>query len=419
MRLLSCDVETFSETKLKDAGLHRYIDDPSFEVMLLAYSYDYEPATIIDLKAGESIPPQLLHDLTDPAITKCAWNAAFERNALEHLTGLYMPPEQWRDTMILSASCGLPLSLDGASKALSLPEDKAKMQEGKNLIKYFCVPCKPTKRNPDKTRRLPEDAPERWATFKDYCCRDVEAESYIHKLLSAFEPDETEHKAWCQDQRINDRGVRLDMQMVRNAIRFDEINKAALIAEASELTGMDNPTSVAQIKEWLLKEEGIEVESLNKKAMPDVLDSLQSDTAKHFLTNLRAEFSKASTAKYKAMERCVCSDGRAKGLFQFFGARTARWCLAEGSPVLVKTLRGIITEKPIESVSEDDLVWDGDNWVEHEGVMFSGDKDVITWDGITATPTHYVWINPDDKITLEEAKEKGIPLWRGNIVRNL
>lgn len=323
--ILSIDVETFSAIKLKDAGLHRYMDDPSFEVMLLAYSYDYEPATIIDLKAGESIPSQLLHDLTDQSIAKCAWNAAFERTALEHLTGKYMPPEQWRDTMILSASCGLPLSLDGASKALSLPEDKAKMKEGKALIQYFCVPCKPTKRNPDKIRRLPEDAPERWDLFKTYCCRDVDAENTIHQMLSAFEPDETEHRAWCQDQRINDRGVRLDMQMVDNAIRYDDKNKAALIAEATALTGMENPTSVAQIKEWLRTEEGIEVESLNKKAMPDVLESLQSDVAKHFLVNLRAEFSKSSTAKYHAMKRCVCSDGRAKGLFQFGGARTMRW----------------------------------------------------------------------------------------------
>lgn len=325
MKILSCDVESFSEIKLRDAGLHRYMDHPSFEVMLLAYSYDYEPATIIDLKAGEVLPPQLLHDLTDDKVIKCAWNAAFERNALERLTGLYMPPEQWRDTMILAASCGLPLSLDGASKALSLPEDKAKMAEGKKLIQYFCVPCKPTKKEPNRTRHLPEEAPERWEIFKTYCCRDVDAEMYIHQMLSDFEQDATEHRAWCQDQRINDLGVRLDMQLVQNAIRFDAINKAALVAEATALTGMENPTSVAQIKVWLQEQEGIEIESLNKKAMPDVLESLQSDVAKHFLVNLRSEFSKSSTAKYKAMERCVCSDNRARGLFQFFGARTARW----------------------------------------------------------------------------------------------
>lgn len=322
---LGIDLETFSVADIKSVGSFRYIDDPTFEVMLLSFAWDDEPVELIDLTAGEKIPKDFLDALTHPDVGKTAWNCAFERSGLWKHTGIYLPPEQWYDSMILAAVCGLPMSLGGAGKALGLPEDSAKDKAGKALIKYFCSPCKPTKVNGGRTRNLPEHDPEKWQEFRSYNMQDVVAERTIRRMLQRWTPDETEHKFWCLDARINEKGMGVDLQMVRHAIDFDARYKADLTQQAIALTGMENPNSVAQIKTWLMDQEGIAVPSLNKKAVADVVAQLSTDKAKEFMA-LRSRLAKSSTKKYEAMERTACSDGHTKGCFQFYGAsRTGRF----------------------------------------------------------------------------------------------
>lgn len=325
MKVLSIDVETYSEIDIASGGAYKYVDDPSFELLLFAYSVDYGPVTVIDLANGGSIPPHIVTAVTDPHVLKTAFNANFERTVLAKVFGKPNPPEQWECTMILAAQMGLPLSLAGVSSAMGLPEDKAKLKDGKELIRYFCIPCKPTKVNGGRTRNYPWDDMEKWDRFVDYNKRDVEAENYIRQTLEIYRPCESEHRMWCLDQHINDKGVLVDMDVVRNAMAFDLRYKALLEEEAIDLSGLDNPNSVSQIKEWLEEMEGIEVESLNKKAMPDVMAQVETDVVKDFL-HIRKELSKSSTKKYDAIERSVCSDGRIRGLFQFYGAnRTGRF----------------------------------------------------------------------------------------------
>ena len=324
MRTLSIDIETYSDVDIGACGAYKYVDSPNFEILLFAYSFDFEPAKVIDLMDYEEIPEEVVEALFDPEVVKRAYNAPFERTCLAKHFGRPMPPEQWRCDMVLGAVCGLPLGLAAVSEALGLGEDKAKMKVGKDLIRYFCVPCKPTKSNGYRTRNLPEHAPEKWELFKAYNARDVDSENEITKMLMKYDLDENEQRNWVLDQEINDRGVKLDLELVENAIRFDEQNKEALTEEAIKLTGLSNPNSVSQIKDWLKEQEGLEVESLNKKAMPEVLESLTTEEAKTFL-DLRSKLSKTSVKKYEAMDRCACSDQRAKGLFQFYGTRTGRF----------------------------------------------------------------------------------------------
>ena len=413
MRTLTIDIETYSEVDIGSCGAYRYVDDPSFEVLLFAYSFDYDTAKVVDLMCGEQIPQEVMDALWDENVLKTAYNAPFERTCLAKHFGRPMPPEQWECDMVLGAVCGLPLGLANVSNALGLSEDKAKMKEGKDLIRYFCLPCKPTKTNGNRTRNLPEHAPDKWEVFKEYCRRDVEAENEVRKKLVKYRPDEDEHRNWCLDQKINDTGVLIDLNVVENAIKFDNLAKQELLEEAINLTALDNPKSVSQIKTWLEESEGLVIDSLNKKAMPDVLANLKTDTAKRVL-DLRNELSKTSVKKFESMMRCVCADGRARGLFQFYGTRTGRFCLAEGSMILIKDINGSVYEKPIEDVTTDDLVWDGESWVEHEGVVYSGNKDVIEWDGVIATPEHKVWVNATDKVTLQYAKDNKIKLWTGD-----
>jgi len=414
MRVLSIDVESYSEVDIDSCGAYRYVDDPSFELLLFAYSVDYGPVTVIDLVNGEQVPSHIISALEDPSVTKTAFNANFERVCLTKWFGFPNEPELWECTMVLAAQMGLPLSLAGVSSAMGLPDDKSKLKDGKDLIRYFCLPCKPTKANGGRTRNMPFDDLEKWDRFVEYNRRDVEAENYIRQTLERYRPNPSEQRMWQLDQHINDKGVPVDLTLARNAIQFDEKYKAELEKEAIALSGLDNPNSVSQIKDWLLNLEGIEVESLNKKAMPEVMEQVENDHVREFL-EIRKELSKSSTKKYDAIVRSVCSDGRIRGLFQFYGAnRTGRFCLAEGTPVLVRTPNGVVVEKPIQLVSDDDMVWDGDVWVRHEGVVYSGDKEVITYDGVTATRDHYVFISSDEKIRLEDAMEKGVILWRGN-----
>ena len=315
--------------------------------------------------------------------------------------------------MVHAASLSLPLKLKTAAEVLKVSEQKD--AAGERLIKYFSVPCKPTKTNGGRTRNLPEHDPEGWQTFKDYCLQDVRTERAIRKKLEQFPLPEHEWDYYHMDQRINDRGVLLDTELISQAIKCDQIQSELMLQRAYELTGLENPNSIVQLKSWL-EGRGISVESLGKKdvsAMIENLDKNSTDQEAIDMLKLRLSMAKSSIKKYQAAERCVCADGRARGLFQFSGAnRTQRWCLAEGSPVLVKTSEGTVLEKPIEDVRLEDLVFDGENWVRHEGVVFSGDKDVIEWDGITATEDHIVYIDGEKKIRLADAKKRGIKLWK-------
>lgn len=322
---LLMDFETFSTVDIGKCGSYRYMDDPSFEPLLLSYAMNDEPVKLVDFTHDEEWPEEFLAALYDPAITKIAWNCAFERNVIYTALGKYTPPEQWLDVMHVAAQCGLPMSLDAAGKALGLPEEQAKMKEGKALIRYFCCPCKPTKTNGGRERNLPEHAPERWKTFRDYCTRDTEAERTIFHMLEQWLPNEDERRFWALDQRINERGVRIDRQLAINAVAMDERYKEELTAKAVALTGLENPKSVSQVKNWLADQEGKSFPSLNKKVIADVVSQLQSEDAREFMA-LRGELSKSSTAKYQAMLRSMCSDEHSKGCFQFYGAnRTGRF----------------------------------------------------------------------------------------------
>lgn len=322
---LYLDFETFSATDIASCGSFKYMEDPSFEVLLLAYAFDDEPVCVVDFCSGEDWPEEFLDAITHPEIMKIAHNAAFERYAIRQALDLYTPPEQWFDTMHLAAQCGLPLSLDAVGKALHFDEDQAKMKEGKALIRYFCQPCKPTKVNGKRTRNLPEHEPEKWATFIEYCRRDVETERLIFHTLERWMPPKIEREFWCLDARINEKGMRVDQTLVRRAIEMDSAYKTELTEQAIAISGMENPNSVAQIKKWLYEQEGVTVTSLNKKVVADVVKQLSSDKAKEFMA-IRARLAKSSTKKYEAMERSVCEDGTVKGCFQFYGAsRTGRF----------------------------------------------------------------------------------------------
>lgn len=324
-RTLSIDLETYSEIDIAKCGSFRYIDDESFEILLLGYAFDDEPVTVIDLTADEEVPADFLAALYDPEVTKTAWNCAFERFGLWKHFGRYCPPEQWSDTMILSAVCGLPLGLGEAGKALRLEADEAKDREGKALIRYFCSPCRPTKVNGGRTRNLPQHDTDKWALFIEYNRQDVVAERTIRKRLLRWEPDSLEHRFWCLDARINELGMRVDRELVHNAIAMDARYKAELTEQAVTISGLENPNSVAQIKQWLLEQEGIEVPSLNKKVVAEVVSQLNGERAKQFMA-LRARLAKSSTKKYEAMERSACADAHIKGCFQFYGAnRTGRF----------------------------------------------------------------------------------------------
>ena len=324
MPTLSIDIETYSSVDLAGAGVHKYCEADDFDIELFGYSINYGPVTVVDLADGERLPEDVLDMLADPAVLKTAYNAPFERNCLRAYLGFDMPPEQWSCTLVLAASVGLPLSLKSVCEALGLPPDEAK-KDGDALIRYFAKPCEPTISNRGRTRNMPWDDYEKWERYKEYNRRDVEVENTIRKKLKRFMLSDTEQKFWCLDQRINDKGVRLDLDIARNAIAFNEKYTKGLKKKAVQLSGITNVKSQQQIKDWLKKIEGTEIESLNKKAMPDVLANLKTAEAKEFL-DLRAEISKTSTAKFDKMLACACKDDHARGLFQFYGAsRTGRF----------------------------------------------------------------------------------------------
>lgn len=503
MKTLSIDIETYSDIDLKKCGVYKYTESPNFEILLFGYSVDGQPPIVVDLACGEQIPDEIISALTDPLVIKTAYNAMFERICISRYLGVrYLDPSQWHCTMVWAATLGLPMTLAGVGAVLGL--DKQKMSEGKELIRFFCIPDK------EGFRHHPQAHPGKWDLFKEYNCRDVEVEIAIQQKLSRFPVPDFIWKEYHLDQQINDRGIAVDMELVTQAIRIDEYIKDEISAEIQALTMMDNPNSVVQMKEWLAQN-GMETESLGKQAVKELLETAPPELAK--VLSLRQQLAKSSVKKYTAMLNAHCADNRIRGMFQFYGAnrsgrfsgrlvqlqnlyrntmedldtardivksgdidtlellydnlpdilsqliRTAlipqkpykrfivadftsiegivlswlakeQWrldvfenggdiycisaskmfgvpvekhganshlrqkgkvaelaCIAEGQPVL--TNHGLI---PIEKVTTDDLVWDGESWVQHDGVIYKGECEVITYEGLTATPDHLVWV---------------------------
>lgn len=511
MNSLTIDIESFSSANLQKCGLYKYSEAPDFEILLFGYSVDGGAVQVVDLACGETLPADIIAALTDEAVTKWAFNASFERICLSRFIGLptgeYIDPVSWRCSMVWAATMGLPLSLEGVGAVLKL--DKQKLTEGKDLIKHFCQPCTPTKANGERTRNYPYHAPDKWSAFKKYNVRDVETEMSIQARLMRFPVPESVWDEYHLDQEINDRGVALDMTLVQEAIAIDGRSRSELTVAMKQLTELDNPNSVQQMKQWLA-DNGLETDTLGKKAVAELLK-----TAPPELTDvlaLRQQLAKSSVKKYQAMENAVCADGRARGMFQFYGAnRTGRWagrliqmqnlpqnhledlaearalvrsgdfdalemlyedvpdtlsqlirtafvpragakfivsdfsaiearviawlagetwksnafvkgediycatasqmfhvpvvkhgingelrqkgkvaelaCIAEGQ--LVLTDSGLV---PIEKVTTDMRLWDGDSWVKHDGVVFRGERSVIEYEGLTASIDHLVWV---------------------------
>ena len=508
--ILSIDIEAYSSAPLPKCGVYRYADSPDFEILLFSYAFDDEAVQTIDLASGEKLPTNVLNALEDPQILKSAFNAQFERVCLSRFLGRTLDPHQWRCTKVMSSFLTLPSRL--ADVAIAIGASQKKMDEGKDLIRYFSMPCKPTKANSGRTRNLPIHAPDKWAIYKQYNAQDVETERAIRKQLEKYTLPEQEWELYALDQQINDRGVQVDHQLVKNAIAVDAAFSQAAYQRAKELTGLENPGSVMQLKAWLADQDA-PMESLSKKLVQEKATQTEGIVAE--LLNLRLELSKTSVKKYEAMNRCVCSDGRIHGMMQFYGAsRTGRFasrilnmqnlpqnhlpdlelarsivkngdeelldalfasvpgtlselirtafiprdgcrflvadfsaiearvlawlaneewvleefrgkgkiyeatasrmfhipqetiikvnpnyeyrqkgkqatlsCIAEGQ--LVLTDHGLIR---IENVKPHHRLWDGENWVSHEGVVYRGQKEVMTYDGLTATADHLVWI---------------------------
>ena len=325
MQTLSIDLETYSDQPLAKTGVYRYVESPDFEILLFAYSVDGGLVQQIDLACGEKIPPAILVALEDDKVTKWAFNANFERICLSRFlgypTGDYLEPDSWRCSMVWAAYMGLPLSLEGVGAVLGL--EKQKLTEGKDLIKYFCQLCAPTKSNGQRTRNLPKHAPDKWLAFKKYNIRDVETEMSIQARLLKYPVPDSVWEEYHLDQEINDRGVGLDMALVRQAIQMDGRSRSELTQAMKELTSLDNPNSVQQMKQWLA-DNGVETDTLGKKAVAELLKTAPPELQK--VLTLRQQLAKSSVKKYQAMETAVCADGRARGMFQFYGAnRTGRW----------------------------------------------------------------------------------------------
>ena len=325
MQTLSIDLETYSDQPLAKTGVYRYVESPDFEILLFAYSVDGGSVQQIDLACGENIPSEILSALEDETVTKWAFNANFERICLSRFlgypTGDYLEPDSWKCSMVWAAYMGLPLSLEGVGAVLGL--EKQKLAEGKDLIKYFCQPCAPTKSNGQRTRNLPKHALDKWLTFKKYNIRDVETEMSIQARLSKYPVPDSVWEEYHLDQEINDRGVGLDMELVRQAIQMDGRSRSELTQAMKELTSLDNPNSVQQMKQWLA-DNGVETDTLGKKAVAELLKTAPPELQK--VLTLRQQLAKSSVKKYQAMETAVCADGRARGMFQFYGAnRTGRW----------------------------------------------------------------------------------------------
>ena len=336
---MSIDLETYSDVDIRKCGVYKYAESDNFEILLFAVSVDNGDVTVYDLAQGDTLPDEILDALTDDNVIKWAFNASFERICLSYwlrknypdkfksygdgndTVGKYLNPISWRCSMVWSAVMGLPLSLEGVGAVLGLKDQK--MKEGKDLIRYFCVPCRPTKTNGGRTRNLPHHAPDKWETFKAYNKRDVEAEMGIKEKLHKFPVPDFIWEEYHLDQQINDRGIMVDMELVRNAISFDEKSKSEISGRLQKLTGLENPNSVIQMKDWL-SSQGLETDTLGKKAVNELIK--EAPVGLQEVLELRQKLAKSSVKKYQAMQNAACSDNRARGMFQFYGAnRTGRW----------------------------------------------------------------------------------------------
>lgn len=334
MKTLEIDIETYSEENLGKCGVYRYAESNSFEILLFGYSIDSGPVVVVDLASGETIPDEVLDALSDDSVTKWAFNATFERVCLSSYLGRigrtirrdepgarYLDPSGWKCSMIWSATLGLPLSLEGVGSVLGL--EKQKLSEGKDLIRYFCQPCTPTKSNGGRTRNLPSNAPDKWSLFKRYNLRDVETEMGIQQRLCRFPVPDSVWDEYHIDQEINDRGVKVDLELVKEAIALDGISRTELMDSIKRLTELENPNSVQQMRQWL-SDNGLETESLGKKVVAQLITTATPELQK--VLRLRQQLAKSSVRKYQAMANAVCRDGRARGMFQFYGAnRTGRF----------------------------------------------------------------------------------------------
>lgn len=325
MKTLSIDIETYSSAPLQKSGVYRYVEADDFEILLFSYSVDSTPVKVVDLACGEKIPDEVISALTDDSVTKWAFNASFERICLSRFlgypTGKYLSPKCWKCSMVWAATMGLPLSLEGVGAVLGL--EKQKLTEGKELIRYFCQSCSPTKSNGQRTRNFPHHAPDKWRLFKKYNIRDVETEMAIQARLAKYPVPDFVWEEYHIDQEINDRGVALDMELVHQAIAMDSRSRAELTTAMKEITELENPNSVQQMKQWL-SDNGLKTDTLGKKAVTNLMKTAPPKL-QNVLT-LRQQLAKSSVKKYQSMETAVCSDGRARGMFQFYGAnRTGRW----------------------------------------------------------------------------------------------
>ena len=349
MHKLNIDLETYSDIPIQKAGAQRYIASPNFEILLFGFSFDGSPVTVVDFAQGETLPKWVQEALLDPICIKKAWNAPFEWGCLSKYIGKPLPPEQWRCSMFHSLYAGYPASLDAAGRALGLEEDKRKLYTGKALIRYFCVPCAPTKTNGMRTRNYPHHDPAKWQLFKEYCGRDVVTEMTIDTRLSNIAIPEFVQKEWETDLIINSRGVAVDMDMVSGALEIGATVKNNLMTEAVQISKLDNPNSIKQLSSWLEEETGEEIASLNKDTVSRMLAKEDNSAEVTRMLEIRQELGKTSTKKYDAIETAVCPDGRVRGLLQFYGAnRTGRWA---GRLVQVQNLPRTYTE-PLELARE-------------------------------------------------------------------
>lgn len=349
MHHLSIDLETFSSVPIAKAGAQKYIESHDFEILLFAYSVDGSDVSCIDFLQGEILPNWLIDALTSPDYIKHAYNAAFEWGCLSRYLGRQLPPEQWRCTMFHGLYAGYTAGLDATGRALGLPEDKRKLNTGKALIRYFCVPCAPTKANGGRIRNMPHHAPERWQLFKEYCRQDVVTEMEIEKRLSSIIIPDFVQKEWERDLIINSRGVAVDMDLVEGALDIDKTVHDRLVAEAMELSGLNNPNSVAQLSLWLESQTGENISDLRKDTVAKMLAEKDNSPKVKRMLEIRQELGKTSTKKYDAIEAAVCKDGRVRGLLQFYGAnRTGRWA---GRLVQVQNLPRTYTN-PLELARE-------------------------------------------------------------------
>lgn len=320
---LSIDIETRSSVEIRKAGLYRYAQSPDFEILLFAYQMDDAPVEIVDLAQGEKIPEWIVEALQSADVIKHAYNAAFEWYCL-NTAGYRTPLDQWRCTMAHGLYCGYPGGLDAIGKAIGLPQDRQKLATGKALIRYFCVPCRPTKSNGNRTWNLPKHAPEKWQLFKEYCKQDVTAENSILRRLDQYPVPAEEERLWQMDVKMNAFGVRVDEELTDGALYIDEVSRQTLMEEAMGITGIDNPNSTVQLMEWLEKN-GAETDNLRKATVSDLLAGQPAENVKRML-EIRQQLGKTSVKKYEAIRNAKGTDGRVRGLTQYYGAnRTGRW----------------------------------------------------------------------------------------------